>query len=283
MNPTAHAARLGLSRGWIEFRRSVVSAQEMGFTVFLALVIVVVLFFQRDRVVEGTTLSLAMATLPSVIGMLVAMGGLGASGALAIEREDGTLLRAKALPNGMVGYLIGRTISVSLLALVSLLIVLIPGLFVVPELAATGWDGWLTLVWVVAFGMLATLPLGAVIGSLAKTPMAIFSIVMLPMVALTAISGIFYPISAMPGWLQTVAQVFPVYWLGLGVRSAFLPSAAAAVEIAGSWRHLETIMVLGVWALGGLLLAPPVLRRMAQRQSGSAVEESRQRAMQRAV
>jgi ABC-2 type transport system permease protein len=283
MNPTAHAARLGLSRGWTEFRRSVVSAQEMGFTVFFALVIVVVLFFQRDRVVEGTTLSLAMATLPSVIGMLVAMGGLGASGALALEREDGTLLRAKALPHGMVGYLIGRTISVSLLALVSLLIVLIPGLFVVPELAATGWHGWLTLVWVVAFGMLATLPLGAVIGSLAKTPMAIFSIVMLPMTALTAISGIFYPISAMPGWLQTVAQVFPVYWLGLGVRSAFLPPAAAAVEIAGSWRHLETIVVLGVWALGGLLLAPPVLRRMAQRQSGSAVEESRQRAMQRAV
>jgi ABC-2 type transport system permease protein len=283
MNPTAHAARLGLSRGWTEFRRSVVSAQEMGFTVFFALVIVVVLFFQRDRVVEGTTLSLAMATLPSVIGMLVAMGGLGASGALALEREDGTLLRAKALPHGMVGYLIGRTISVSLLALVSLLIVLIPGLFMVPELAATGWDGWLTLVWVVAFGMLATLPLGAVIGSLAKTPMAIFSIVMLPMTALTAISGIFYPISAVPGWLQTVAQVFPVYWLGLGVRSAFLPPAAAAVEIAGSWRHLETIVVLGVWALGGLLLAPPVLRRMAQRQSGSAVEESRQRAMQRAV
>jgi ABC-2 type transport system permease protein len=283
MNPTVHAARLGLYRGWIEFRRSVVSAQEMGFTVFFALVIVVVLFFQRDRVVEGTTLSLAMATLPSVIGMLVAMGGLGASGALALEREDGTLLRAKALPHGMVGYLIGRTISVSLLALVSLLIVLIPGLFMVPELAATGWDGWLTLVWVVAFGMLATLPLGAVIGSLAKTPMAIFSIVMLPMIALTAISGIFYPISAMPGWLQTVAQVFPVYWLGLGVRSAFLPPAAAAVEIAGSWRHLETIVVLGVWALGGLLLAPPVLRRMAQRQSGSAVEESRQRAMQRAV
>jgi ABC-2 type transport system permease protein len=191
------------------------------------------------------------------------------------------LLRAKAVPHGMIGYLTGRTLSVSLLNLVSLLVVLIPGLFVVPELAATGWNGWLTLVWVVALGMLATLPWGAIIGSLVKSPMALFTIVTFPMMILTAISGIFYPISALPGWLQTVAQVFPVYWLGLGVRSAFLPASAAAVEIAGSWRYVETIGVLGVWALSGMLLAPPILRRMAQRQSGSAVEENRQRAMQR--
>jgi ABC-2 type transport system permease protein len=283
MNPVTHAARLGLSRGWMEFRRSVFSGQDMGFAVFFALVIVVVLFFQRDRVVEGTTLSLAMATLPSVVGMLVAMGGFSASGALTLEREDGTLLRAKALPYGMIGYLVGRLLSVSLLNLVSLLVVLIPGLFVVPELASTGWAGWLTLVWVVAFGMLATLPWGAVIGALAKNTMVLFSIVTFPMMILTAISGIFYPISALPGWLQTVAQVFPVYWLGLGVRSAFLPASAAAVEIGASWRTLETIVVLAVWALAGMLLAPPILRRMARRQSGSAVEEYRQRALQRAV
>jgi ABC-2 type transport system permease protein len=283
MHPIAHAARLGLSRGWTEFRRSVISGQEMGFAVFFALVIVVVLFLQRDRTVAGTTLSLAMATLPSVVGMLTAMGGLGAAGALTLEREDGTLLRAKALPHGMIGYLIGRTLSVSLLAVVSLLIVLIPGLFVVPELAATGWSGWLTLVWVVVLGLLATLPWGAIIGSLATSPMAILGTVTIPMTILTAISGIFYPITAMAGWLQTVAQVFPVYWLGLGVRSAFLPASAAAVEIAGSWRHVETVGVLGVWALAGMLLAPPVLRRMARRQSGSAVEEYRRRALQRAV
>jgi ABC-2 type transport system permease protein len=39
--------------------------------------------------------------------------------------------------------------------------------------------------------------------------------------------------------------------------------------------------VLGAWAIVGLLLAPPVLRRMARRESGSAVEERRHQAMQR--
>jgi ABC-2 type transport system permease protein len=37
--------------------------------------------------------------------------------------------------------------------------------------------------------------------------------------------------------------------------------------------------VLGLWAVVGLALAPRVLRRMAQRESGSAVEERRQRVM----
>ena len=102
----------------------------------------------------------------------------------------------------------------------------------------------------------------------------------LPVLAVIAISGIFYPISGMPNWLHPVAQVFPVYWLGLGMRSAIMPDGAALAEIGGSWRHLETFGVLGLWAAVGLALAPRVLRRMAQRESGSAVEERRQRAVQ---
>jgi ABC-2 type transport system permease protein len=282
MNPVAHAARLGLSRGWIEFRKSVTNGQEMGFTYFFAVVVVAVLFFQRGRTVEGTSLSLAMATLPSVVGMMLAMGAFtGTSGALTVEREDGTLLRAKAIPNGMVGYMVGRMLSVALIAVISVLIVLLPGLFVVPDLASTGLVGWLTLAWVIALGLLATMPWGVIIGSIAKSPNSLFGLAMLPIMVLTAISGIFYPIAAMPGWVQAIAQAFPVYWLGLGVRSAFLPDAAAVAEIAGSWRSLETIGVLGAWAVAGLALAPPILRRMARREAGSDMEQRRQQALQR--
>ena len=68
----------------------------------------------------------------------------------------------------------------------------------------------------------------------------------------------------------------PIYWLGLGMRSALLPEQAVGVEIGDSWRHLETIGVLGVWAVLGLLVAPVVLRRMARRESGSSVAERRE-------
>jgi len=36
-----------------------------------------------------------------------------------------------------------------------------------------------------------------------------------------------------------------------------------------------------VWAVAGLLLAPVVLRRMAQRESGFAMQERREKAQQR--
>ncbi|MGH3353171.1 MAG: ABC transporter permease, partial [Nocardioides sp.] len=71
----------------------------------------------------------------------------------------------------------------------------------------------------------------------------------------------------------------PYYWLGLGARSAMLPESQVAVEIGESWRTLEMIGVLGIWAVAGLILAPIVLRRMTRRASGSAVAEARERVM----
>ena len=86
--------------------------------------------------------------------------------------------------------------------------------------------------------------------------------------------------SSSGGWVQVVAQVFPMYWIGLGMRSAFLPDAAAAQEIGGSWRTAETVAVLGAWAVVGALVTPVLLRRMARRQTGSQVEAAREASMQ---
>lgn len=284
MSPALYAARLGVARGWTEFRQTLTSVADLGWNVVVAVAIVIVLYFQRDSTVRGTHISLAFAVLPSVLGMWIAVGGFqGAAGSLAAEREDGTLLRAKAIPNGMVGYLTGRIVSLSLSTLLSLAIIFVPSLFLLHGLVRIGLTGWLTFAWVLGLGLLATLPVGAAIGSLGKSPNVVTSLGMLSITSVTAISGIFYPISALPGWLRDVAQVFPVYWLGLGVRSAFLPHSAAAVEIGGSWRRLETIAVLGVWALAGLLLAPIVLRRMARKESGATMAARRDRALQRIV
>ncbi len=85
---------------------------------------------------------------------------------------------------------------------------------------------------------------------------------------------------ALWGWVQALAQVFPVYWLGLGMRSAFLPDAAATLELTGSWRTWQTVAVLGAWAVAGWAITPAVLRRMAQRQSGAAVAAAKDAAVQ---
>jgi ABC-2 type transport system permease protein len=100
---------------------------------------------------------------------------------------------------------------------------------------------------------------------------------------LIGISGVLYPITQLSAWLQWIGQAFPLYWLGLGIRSALLPGNLAAVEIGHSWRHLATAGVLGAWAIAGLVLAPVLLRRAARREAGSRVAARRERAITRVI
>lgn len=281
MSEMMHAARVGIRRGWTEFKHTLTNWQDLFGYFFPAVILLVVMFFMRNATVPGTSFSLGARTLPSALGMGIAFGGFATlAQQLTVEREDGTLLRAKATPNGMFGYLVGKITLIATVMVISIAIQLIPGLFVLDGLNITSGYAWLTLAWVLVIGLVATLPLGAIIGSIFDDPRNL-GLVMLPMMGLIAISGIFYPISTFPGWLQIVAQVFPIYWLGLGMRSALLPSELATVEIGQSWRHLETLGVLGAWAVAGLIIAPIVLRRMARRESGATVAERRQKAMQR--
>ncbi|WP_062993668.1 ABC transporter permease [Nocardia anaemiae] len=282
MNPIDAAVRAGTRRGLIEIRQSLTNVQDLWGMLFWPVAMVIVLFFMRDATFEASGFALGSLALPSILGMLVAFNGMfGIAQMLTLEREDGTLLRAKATPNGMVGYLIGKIVTTAGWVVIPFVIVLIPGLFLVDGTAMGSAGSWLGLIGVVALGMLATMPIGAVLGSLFSNPRNI-GFVSLPIMGIVAISGVFYPITSMPGWLQGVAQVFPVYWVGLGMRSAMLPGDAVAIELGHSWRHLETIAVLGVWAVVGLLLAPIVLRRMARRESGSNVAARREKAIQRA-
>jgi ABC-2 type transport system permease protein len=278
---TLHAVRLGVRRGWTEFVNSVRSPQDQGFFLFTGLATLAYLWFNRGDTVEGTTLLYPTVALPSILGALVAFGVvIGPAFALAMEREDGTLLRHKALPHGMEGYVTGQLVFHSLSALPQFVVILVPCALLFEGVMPSGPGGWLTVAWVLTLGMLATLPIGMVLGSVVPNTQKVGTWGMLPVLVVTGISGVFVPVQALWGWVQTVAQVFPTYWIGLGMRSAFLPDTAASLELGGSWRTGQTVLVLTAWAVAGLLVTPVALRRMARRQSGSQVAAARDAAVQ---
>lgn len=273
--------RLGLQRGWIEMMQSLTTRSDQIWIVTVNGIFILVLYLQRNATIPDTDISLALATLPSLIGMNILVGGwMGTTMQLSAEREDGTLLRAKSTPGGMLGYLVSRIVLAALNTVLGLVVFIVAGFVVIDGLGDVGAVGWLHMLAILVLGMLATLPWGAIVGSLVKSSQAGFGLSFLPISGMIAISGIFYPISGLPGWLHPVAQIFPAYWLGLGTRAALAPDGAVAAEIGGSWRHLETFGVLGLWAVVGLALAPGILRRMARRESGSVLEERRLRSMQ---
>jgi ABC-2 type transport system permease protein len=281
VNPVTVAVRAGMRRGWIDLRRSMSSGQDIWGTLGLPLISLVVMFFLRGKTVPGTDFSLGAQAIPGIVGMNIVFTAMtGMSVSLTMDREDGTLLRAKATPNGVLGYLVGKVVCWAGISVGSLLVLLAVAAVLFDGLEYGRFSTWVTLVWVPALGLVAMLPFGAILGSLFESVQSIGWIWMLLM-GLTVVSGVFYPVGGFPGWLQVVGQVFPIYWLGLGMRSALLPGSLAGVEVGDSWRHLETAGVLGAWAVVGLLLAPAVLRRMAARESGSRVASRREKAMQR--
>lgn len=280
LSPVPNAVRAGLRGGLSELRHTFTNVQDLWNYLLPNAILLIVMLFMRGSSLPGTDFSMGAATLPGVLGMSVAFGGLMTVAMnLAMEREDGTLLRYKAIPNGMLGYLVAKVLLAAGMTLISLTILLVAGSTLLDGLRLDEATAWLTLLWVIPLGLVATMPIGAVLGSLFSNPRNT-GIMMLPIMGLVAISGIFYPIRELPQWLQGIGQVFPMYWLGLGTRSALLPDELVAVEIGESWRHLETVGVLGLWTVVGFVLAPAVLRRMARRESGSAVTTRRERAMQ---
>lgn len=281
MNPTLHAVRVGLVRGWTLFRHILTTFDGLWNTVIWNGIPLVILILNRDSIVEGTSLSFATVALPGFLGLMVAASTLGPAYYIAAEREDGTLLRAKAVPHGIVGYVTGVLTQSCLETFVGVLILLVPGFLLFDGLAVNGIVGWLTFVAVVILGLLATLPAGVIIGSVVKSPRLIGGLGFLLIGGMAVISGIFIPLQAMPVWAQWISQALPAYWVGLGMRFVFLPDAAVALEIGESWRHAEMFGVLGAWVVVGTLVAPMVLRRMARRASGASVEASRLEALQR--
>jgi ABC-2 type transport system permease protein len=278
VNTRSAAVFAGLSRGLIETRQNLT---ETAYVIGHAIPVVAyvgLLLFLRGRKVPGTDFALVAMVLPSLVGMSIAYGGLSAPAqSITADREDGTLLRAKATPNGMLGYLVGKIVMFALTTLLSLLAIIVPGTMLVDTLILDV-RSWLLLAVIFAVGMVATVPIGVALGALMRSSLQAV-LVPLGWTLIMVVSGVFFPVTTLPTWLQWVAQAFPFYWLGLGARSAMLPAEMVAAEIGQSWRTVEMFAVLGVWAVIGFVLAPILLRRMARLQSGSALAATRARYM----
>lgn len=240
-----------------------------------------VLFFLRGQQVMDTAITLAQVGVPGIIAMYLVTGGfMGTGSAIVTEREDGTLLRAKAVPGGMSSHLLGTVLVYSLVTLVPTALTLGVAALLFEGVAPSGMRSWWVFAWVSVLGLFATLPIGAVAGSLFRGAMG-FAYTSMVVYASMAISGIFYPLAALPGWLQIVGKLLPTYWIGLGMRQALLPPEAVALEVGATWNTGMTVLALLAWAAIGLTLAPIALRRMARRQSGSQVAAARERVMTR--
>ncbi|MEV5831681.1 ABC transporter permease [Spirillospora sp. NPDC052242] len=273
-------AKIGLRRGRAEYmqflrnRQEFVSALIGTVGVYLALVL-----WQGGHDVQGAAgASQAVLMTAGFVAFAVYTAGLlSLPMSIAADREEGTLLRMRTVPNGVPAYLIGRAVYVLAQIATYIALMLVAGVAFAGLDLPTAVGDWLTLAWVLVLGTLSVVPLGAALGALLPGARNAAGILSLPMMGLMLVSGVMFPVTAMPEPVQWVAQAFPLYWQGLGLRSVFLPDAMLAAEIGGSWRLAEAAAVLGAWSLLGLLLAPVLLLRAARRESGTRLARAQER------
>ncbi|MEU5980317.1 ABC transporter permease [Streptomyces sp. NPDC047315] len=272
--------RVGLNRGGIELRHLLRNPKEMfGHLSNVVVAVVVAAVVSGD--VSGTSTPMSHLVLAGFAAYLLFQIGLvNLPQILVTEREEGVLLRMRATPGGIPAYLVAKCLLVVAMAIGTLGLLLVATALVADGPLPKDPAGWLTLLWVTTLGLLAVVPLGAAIGAVLPNPREALALLMLPVMALLFTSGAVFPFSSLPVPVQQVVSVFPLKWMAQGLRSALLPDSARAAEAAGSWELPTVALVLTAWAVLGFLLAVPLLRRAARRESGSRMTARHHRAAQ---
>ncbi|MFJ2847633.1 ABC-2 type transport system permease protein [Streptomyces sp. DconLS] len=251
----------GMRRGAMELRHLARSSKDLSSYLFNVVVFVLVANWRHQQaqlIVAGGIASLAVLTALTSLPQ-----------ALASDKTDGTLLRVRGLPRGLLAYVTGKILFITCVAFTSSLLLLFLGAGINNSGLPGTVTAWLTLIWVLVAGFAATAPLGLLIGAVLPNAREALAVVMFPVCGLLAISGVFFPLSQLPGWLQAVAEAFPLKWMAQGAREALTTSGNSG------WQ-LPALGVFLAWAVLGSPLAAWLLQRTTRRESGSALARRRE-------
>lgn len=173
---------------------------------------------------------------------------------IANERDAGELARLQALGTPPLAYLAGKAAQVLVTISLQLAALILLARFAYDVPFPVDGAHWLRLVWVTLLGTLAGTVLGFAVSLLPRSAKQADTIIVPIALVLQFFSGVFFVFSDLPVWMRDVASVFPLKWLTQGMRSVFLPEAAAHAEVAGGWELGRTALVLGAWVLVGLVV-----------------------------
>ncbi|QOR46773.1 ABC transporter permease [Trueperella pecoris] len=182
-----------------------------------------------------------------IAGSLVGMSTLVASqiaSEVYNEFTAGVLLRVRTLPHGVKIWSAAKLATASAIILASQLLILIATIVFIPAFELT----WARVALAVPFLLLVILaaaPLGFIVGAVTRSLWS-YLIGVLALTGLLIISGIFFPLTVLPGWVQAFSQVFPVYHAGVVSRWIFIGS---------NENVLASVLVLAAWLIVGMMVA----------------------------
>ncbi len=248
---------LGLARGAIELREFFRQKENLIFTVSLPALLMLLL--GTVYVKEPAAAQMFAASMIGAGIISTSFVGLGMS--VVADREDGTLKRLRGTPMPFTSYFIGKIVLVFVSSLAEAVLLIAVAVLRFDVELPTSAAKWLTFSWVFVLGVISCSLIGVALSSIAQSTRSAAGVLNLPYIVLQFLSGVFIMQSALPESLRTVGSFFPLKWVCQGFRSVFaLDDGYAVMEAAGSWELGRTALVLGAWAVVGLLLVGRTFR-----------------------
>lgn len=252
---------IGMRRAVLETKQVFRQRDAFVFTFAFPVVILVMFAAIFSDEIPGTDVGFRQYFMAGMIAtgiMAATFVNLGIG--IAIERDDGTLKHLRGTPMRVTAYFIGKVGMVLVVTIVQVVVLLAVSVLVFDLPLPSTTDRWLTFAWVFLLGVTACTLFGVAISALPRNSRSAAGVVVLPFMVLQFISGVFFVFSRMPEAMQQIGAVFPLKWIGQGLRSVFLPDSLQRIEAAGSWEHGTTALVLAAWIVGCLVLSVTTFR-----------------------
>lgn len=212
------------------------------------LVVFAGVFGDVETTVDGVAVAMSRFYVPGIVAMTVIFASYGTLvNTVTTRRELGVFKRRRATPVAPWVLVAGQSLATTALAAGTTVVVL------VAARAAYGVGVCaLGLAAVAVAGLLGSATFAALAhlaATVADSPEAAQPLVQMTMLPLYFVSGVWIPTDALPGWLRTIGEAFPVEHLAAALHHAFVHPPGAGVI---AWGDLG---VLALWGAGGALLA----------------------------
>ncbi len=220
-----------------------------------ALAVVKPISVQSQGIVPGSP-SYFDFIAPGIMAMTVMMSVMtGLPVAISQEKEIGTMDGMMVAPINRLSILLGKTIAQTARGLIQgvIILALAIGIFGVAI------QGSILLVFgLLLLGVFSFVGLGIVITSFTKDQETAQMLMMTLMFPMMFLSGVFFPIQQMPGFMQTISSFLPLTYASGALRKVMVLGA-------GIPQISTELIILIVFGIVMIAIALPVFKRMMTR------------------
>jgi ABC-2 type transport system permease protein len=206
----------------------------------------------RPRVWYNPEMKSSNFMIPGLIGLILYfLTALFTAMSIVREREQGTIEQLIVTPIKPLELVVAKVFPYVFIAFFDVLEVLAIGVFWfgVPIRGSLG-----LLLGLSALFLLTSLGFGIFISSIANTQQEAMLLAFLTMLPSIFLGGFFFPIEAMPGWLQVITYVVPVRYMLVIIRGIILKGVGLQIL-------LQEVIALVIFGIAIMLLAATRFRK----------------------